>query len=300
MTYPSDASSTYRSDPSEAYTGSVAETPAGFGAGDSSGSDYGSDAGSDYGSDSSTTEVAKEQAAAVSGTAAQAGQQVAGVAKDEAANVVQQAKYEARNLLDQTRTELSSQASTQQQRAASGLHSLSAELQSMASKSESDGPATQVARQAADRVESAASWLENREPGQVITEIQRFARQRPGAFLAMAAGAGVLVGRLGRGIAADSSASSGSTGQTQPAMSSVPDYGWQQTGTAAHGTELDPALAYETPPASTQLLAEPVPPLAEGDYYPATDQTGYPATAEGGYPQSGEGEYPAPGTGIGR
>ncbi|MDQ4039455.1 MAG: hypothetical protein M3313_14150 [Actinomycetota bacterium] len=275
----------------------MTETPSGF--------------GGDSGSESSKTDVAKQQAAEVGGTAAQAGQHVAGVAKDEAANVAGQAKYEARNLLNQTRGELSSQASSQQQRAASGLRSLSSELQSMASKSESDGPATKVARQAADQVNSAASWLENREPGEIVTEIQRFARQRPGAFLAIAATAGVLVGRLTRGLTADSSSGSGSAGYSGTAAGTGD--GWQQSGTAAYGTTLDPALAYEAPPATTGWSADPAMPVSggyaagQGDY-PATEQIGYaqPAEggysqpAEGGYPQSDEGGYPSPGTGVGR
>jgi len=289
MTYPSDASSTHRSDPSVSNPGPVTETPPGF--------------GTDYGSDSSTTDVAKEEAAAVGDTAAQAGQHVAGVAKDEAANVAEQAKYEARNLLHQTRSELSGQASTQQQRAAGGLRSLSSELESMASTSTSGGPATQVARQAADRVSSAAAWLENREPGEIVTEIQRFARQRPGAFLAIAAAAGLLAGRLTRGIAADSSDNSSSAAHAAPTS---PGNGWQQTDTAAYGTGLDPALAYETPPATTAWTAESAAQVSGGyldsgqSAYPTSEQSGYAQPAEGGYPQADEGDYRAPGTGIGR
>ena len=296
MTYPSDASSTYRSDPSATYSEGVTEPPPGFG------TDYSSDSSA---SDSSTTEVAREQAAAVGETAAQAGQHVASVTRDEAANVAEQAKYEARNLLHQTRTELSSQASTQQQRAAGGLRSLSSELQTMASKSESDGPATQVARQAADRVSSAAVWLENRQPGEIVTEIQRFARQRPGAFLAIAAAAGVVVGRLTRGIAAENAETSSSSAQNDGSSTS-PGNGWQQTGSAAYGTGLDPASAYAAPPPATDWTLQPAPPVTAGGYssdpggYAATGQ-GYAEPGEGGYPQSGPSGYPAPGTeGAGR
>jgi hypothetical protein len=37
----------------------------------------------------------------------------------------------------------------------------------------------------------------------VLDEVRSFARQRPGAFLAIALGAGILAGRLARGLAAD-------------------------------------------------------------------------------------------------
>ena len=207
-TYPSEPVPAYPSDPSAsyppvqtAYESSVTPAPAGF--------------GPEQSSDPSTTEVAKQQASQVGDTAAQAGTQVAEVAKEQAANVAEQTKAEARNLLGQTREEVSSQASTQQQRAAGGLRSLGSELQAMGQGSgdEQDGPARQIARQAAERINTAASWLEDREPGQVVTEVQRFARQRPGAFLAAAAVAGLAVGRLTRGLAADNSGSaSGDTG----------------------------------------------------------------------------------------
>jgi hypothetical protein len=70
----------------------------------------------------------------------------------------------------------------------------------MADKGDSSSMATQLARQAADQAHSLGSWLENREPGDVLGEVKRFARRKPGAFLAIAAGAGFLSGRLTRGL----------------------------------------------------------------------------------------------------
>lgn len=256
-------------------------------------------------SDSSTTEVAKQQAAEVGDTAAQAGQQVAGVAKEQAANVAGQAKYEAKNLLGQTRSELTSQASSQQQRAASGLRSLGDELQSMSSNSEGDGPASEVARQAATRINSVASWLESREPGQVLDEVQRFARQRPGAFLALAATAGLLAGRLTRGLTAGDS-----SGQTQnDGRSSTPvggfdgqdgtagapygvgtygaeQYGTEPFGTGAYGTEPSGTQAPETqayqPGAGSDQSPSPAPPAAwEQDPIPPAVEEGYGPTNPG-------------------
>lgn len=274
MTYPPETPSTYppeeqsgyaEDNEMSAYPSSVVETPPGF--------------GSDQNDQSSTAGAAKEQAAAVTGTAAQAGQQVADVVKSEAGNVAQQANHEARNLLGQTREELSSQAGSQQQRAAGGLRSLHSELQDMASKSETDGPAAQLVRQVADRAGSAASWLENRDPGQIVTEVQRFARQRPGAFLAVAAVAGLLAGRLTRGLTADSSSGGSSDGArsdlstspTNPALLPPPDSGWQTGGTASYGADLDPAQAYDAPqPQPPTWSQDPSSPIGDGGYAPGT------------------------------
>lgn len=144
--------------------------------------------------------AAKEQATAVGQGAAQAGQQVASTAKDEAQNVVAETSSQAKDLLGQARAEVSDQAASQQQRLAAGLRSLGDELESMSQHSEQPGIATNVAKQAASRSRSAASWFESREPSHVMRDVQDFARQRPGVFLALAAGAGVIAGRLGRGI----------------------------------------------------------------------------------------------------
>jgi hypothetical protein len=145
-------------------------------------------------------DVAKDQAASVGQSAADAGQHVATVAQDQAKNVVAEAGSQAKDLLAQARTELSEQAGAQQQRLASGLHALGDELHSMTQHSEQPGVATDLARQGATKSHDIASWLEDREPGHLVTELQSFARQRPGTFLLAAAGAGLLVGRLTRGV----------------------------------------------------------------------------------------------------
>ena len=150
----------------------------------------------------STTDVAKDQAGEVAKTASDAGKHVADVAGEQAGQVASEATQQVKQLVQQTRSELTDQAASQQKRVASGLRSLSKELSAMAYGSEQPGMAADLAQQAGERTNAVASWLEEREPGHVVDEIVRFARQRPGAFLAVAAGAGFLVGRLGRGLKA--------------------------------------------------------------------------------------------------
>jgi hypothetical protein len=148
----------------------------------------------------STAQAAKEQASDVASGAADSGRHVAQVTKEQAKDVTHEAKNQIRGLMDQSRSELRDQASSQQQRAATGLRSVSDELSSMADRSDNPGIANDLVRQAAQRAGSVASWLEQREPGQLLDEVTQFARRRPGAFLALAAGAGFLVGRLGRSL----------------------------------------------------------------------------------------------------
>ena len=120
-----------------------------------------------------------------------------------------EAKYQARNLVDQTRSQLRGQASNQQSQLASRLNSWASELGSMASRSEDSGPMTDLAQEASRRVGEMSHWLDTHEPADLLEEVKRFARRRPVAFLALAAAAGVVAGRVTRGaVAANTSVDS--------------------------------------------------------------------------------------------
>ena len=150
--------------------------------------------------DSSTTEVAKQQTAEIADTAMQSGAQVVDTVKEQAGQVTDEAKQQAKQLLSQAQSELSEQAASTQHRVSEGLHALADELTGMAKNSEQDGVATDLARQAADRARTAAGWLADRDPGSLLNEVRSFARRKPGTYLALALGAGVLAGRLTRGL----------------------------------------------------------------------------------------------------
>ncbi|MDE8668634.1 hypothetical protein PY310_08570 [Pseudarthrobacter sp. H3Y2-7] len=186
--------------PPAATTGSVAPPPA-------------APAPTGAGAGGSRTDAAKDEAADVARTAADSAQNVAEAAKTEAANVASEAKANAKDLLHQARSDLTDQAGAQQQKVASGLRSISEELHSMARASDQPGVASDLVRQAAERSSSVAAWLDGRDPGSLLNEVKSFARQRPGTFLLLAAGAGVLAGRLTRSLSAGAPESAkGSTG----------------------------------------------------------------------------------------
>lgn len=155
-----------------------------------------------------TRDEAVSRVGDVKDSAVEAGMHVASVAKDEAGTVVAEAGDHVKNLLSQTRDELSTQAGTQQHRLAGGLHSFGDELSSMASGNDHAGLASELTHQAAQRTKSVAGWLESREPAEVLSDVASFARRRPGLFIALSAGAGLLVGRIARGLKDDASAKS--------------------------------------------------------------------------------------------
>jgi hypothetical protein len=221
------------------------------------------------------TEAAKNEAADVARTAAGSAQNVAQTAKDEAANVAYEAKSNAQDLLHQAKSGLTSEAATQQQKAAEGIRNISSQLHSMATAPDQQGMASDLVRQAAERTSSMATWLENREPGDLLNEVQRFARNRPGTFLLLAAGAGVLAGRLTRGLAAGAPDSSTSTGSGAAGLSG------QHSGTGYQYSQ--PSAAGGTvPPPPVQLPG------------PATTTAGY----DGGAPGSSYPESSGPASGL--
>ena len=207
-----------------------------------------------YQDDSSKKDVAKEEAANVAGQAAGAAQNVAETAKAEVANVASEAKNSAKDLLHQAKSDLTSQAGTQQTKAAEGIRSISSQLRTMADAPDQQGVASDLIRQAADRSESVASWLDNRDPGSLLDEVKSFARQRPGTFLLVAAGAGLLAGRLGRSLQAgapDTGTGAGYTG-------TVPQYPAQPPVTESSLSGASGAPLYDAPQATPTTYAETV------------------------------------------
>jgi hypothetical protein len=173
----------------------------------------------------SKQETAKNEAADVTRHAADSAQNVAETAKTEAAYVAAEVKTNARDLMFKAKSDLTAQAGTQQQKVAEGLRSVAGELHSMAAASDQPGVASDLVRQAAERSSAVASWLDNRDPGSLLTEVKSFARQRPGTFLLLAAGAGVLAGRLSRSLSAGAPETTGSTTAGTSVAGRTPDTG---------------------------------------------------------------------------
>ena len=179
---------------------------------------------------SSKADVAKEEGQQIKEHAVDGGKHVAGVASEQGQSVVAEAGDQAKDLLGQARTQLASQAGAQQENLTAWLRSLADELHQMVDRradhengeqtedstsepnrgAASNGVATQAVSQAQGKVKEAADWLEKHEPADLLDEATRFARRRPGAFLAIAAVGGLLAGRFTRGLKDDTSSSAAS------------------------------------------------------------------------------------------
>jgi len=191
------------------------------------------------------------------------------VATEQAKEVASEAGHQAKALLDQARSELVDHAASQQDRLAEQLHSLSHELGSMAAASQQEGLATDLAQQASRQVGTVAHWLSQREPGSLVGELKDFARNKPGTFLAVAAGVGLVAGRMTRGVKAGPPADSAAgTLATSPAQAGITAQVWSS-------------------PAPTSM------PQAVVDDYPAGIKSPYPGNDElEKFPVAGNGNMP--------
>jgi hypothetical protein len=203
----------------------------------------------------SVTDVACDEAADVSQHTRQAGGQVVQAATDQGRQVAAETSRQVRDLLGEAQSQARDQASAQQQKAAKQLYSVADELGQMADKGGQSGMATDLARQAADRLHSAAAWLEKHEPADLLSEARNFARRRPGAFLIGAAVAGLAAGRLTRGVTASENEQQNTDGG---AVTGVP-----AADTARSGGVAGPASPLATEPVVASvpvLVADPVTP----------------------------------------
>jgi hypothetical protein len=214
--------------------------------------------------DTTTTERAQQTA----GTAAEEGKHVADVAAGEAKGVAAEAAQEARGVVDdamtQVRRQLDDQGRQQKDRLAGTLSTFSDDLSRMAEGG--SGLAGQLAREAAARARALSSHLDGHEPGELLDDVRRFARQRPGTFLLGALAAGVVVGRLVRG--------------TKDAVDAAEASGARSAGALA--TPAYPAPPVPPPVAPVQPSDLATPPSVSGYSSPPPGIAGTPDAQTGG------------------
>ncbi|MGP3924522.1 hypothetical protein [Streptomyces sp. 8N616] len=162
-------------------------------------------------------QVAKQEASATAGQAKVAAGEVAGTAKEQAQAVTEQASEQVRTVVVDLRERAGDEVQSQAQKAAGNLRQWADDLADMAEKARPDSPARSMIAQAADGGRRAANTLEQRGVGGLVEDVETFARRKPGTFLAGAALAGFVVGRLAKaGRKAGQSDSGGQPGYGEP------------------------------------------------------------------------------------
>lgn len=203
--------------------------------------------------------TAKDQAANVKASAVGAGSDVAGTAKEQAGNVVGETLAQAKDLTAQVKDQASQQLDMQSSKALESVRGVSSQL----TAGDTSGMVGQFMTEAGQRLQSFSDYVERVGPQGVMEDVRRYARRNPGTFVLGAALAGLVSGRVTKGIKASQDFSSSST----PAA---------LTGTAA-GTP--PAGVTETGPGeSSGYVPTPYPESS----YPRPDPTLVPETRYGG------------------
>jgi hypothetical protein len=198
--------------------------------------------------DTSAAERAQEDAS----TATDEGKHVAGVAASEARSVASEAKSQVRGLAQQTmgdvQGQVEDQTRQQKDRLAGTLATFGGDLGSMAENR--SGLAADLAHELADRAQALSEQLGGREPRELLGDVRRFARRRPGTFLLGALTAGVVVGRFARSTKDAATAADAGLG-TRTSTTSATDL----AAAPAHG--MTPTAPVGTPGVAGQPTHEP-------------------------------------------
>jgi hypothetical protein len=202
-------------------------------------------------------------------TASEEGRHVAAEASEQAKEVIAHAQREARSLAEESKAhafdvaasataELEDQLGERLGAATDVARTTAEEFRALCEgRPEDAGRSAEVLRQAGTRLDHFADRVDQLGVRGVAEEVSDFARRRPVAFLASAAVAGLLVGRIARAE------------RDQPDATSSPD------GQAAMGR--DRAIAASTPAAAPSTPAAP-----------PSDPSRAMATAVTGAPMAGE------------
>jgi hypothetical protein len=138
------------------------------------------------------------------------------------AEVTEQVQEKAGHLTDQIQAQVTSRLAGQKDRAAGGLETAALLLRQAGEqvRQQDQAMVAQYLEGAAERVERFSTTLGQQDVGQLVEDVEQFARRRPAVFLGGAATIGFLGARFLRSSAASSQPTAGgsSAGQsTQPA-----------------------------------------------------------------------------------
>jgi uncharacterized protein YjbJ (UPF0337 family) len=143
--------------------------------------------------------TATDEVREVGQTAQGAAQTVAQDVKEEVGQVTDELRQQARTMVDETRTQLREKADAQTAGVADRLGRLAEELRAVANGHPDQGATVRrYLDQAGSTVADVAGQLRDKDFGGLVQDVQRFARRRPGAFLAASAAVGFVAGRLVR------------------------------------------------------------------------------------------------------
>lgn len=153
--------------------------------------------------DPATSDVARDEASRVAGTATDEASRLRAQASGSVKSVADEARSQVRGITDTAIAQVRERADHQVGQAGDSLHRTSGQLQALARGNPDEaGPMADYAQSAADAV---AGWADRLGDGGIdglLGDMSDFARRKPGQFLAGALLAGIVAGRVGRSVQA--------------------------------------------------------------------------------------------------
>ncbi|NJC63477.1 hypothetical protein HC028_02970 [Planosporangium flavigriseum] len=218
--------------------------------------------------------------------ATEAAGNVTDTAKQQARQVTDEVSSQARGVAAELRDQVGTQVRSQNDRLVDGIRSMADELDGMVSDG-TDSPARTVVSRVALGGRQMADYLAEHGPEGVLSEVQDFARRRPGAFLATALATGFVVGRLGKGAFSATTETSQSSTAGAPGGEAVRAEDIPRMRAESYSTTYPTTTTAWGPenPKSTSVSAEPPLSATARDYPTAASEpdvgTEYLATGTG-------------------
>jgi hypothetical protein len=153
-----------------------------------------------------TASTAVEESKELGRNALDTGGDLVDEARDQVGAVATELRHQTRQLVDDTRSQLRDQADGQRSQLATALAAFGGELRALIDgHPDQAGTAGRYVDQAGKVVDELAGQIRDRDFAGIVDDVQRFARRRPGVFLAAVAATGFVAGRLARSASDDRS-----------------------------------------------------------------------------------------------
>ena len=149
--------------------------------------------------DSNTLDTTKDAASDLAHQTSSHVRDVVGTTGAEARSVMHDARDQASEVMNTARSELRSQAVTQAESLSKTLGDFGAQLMDMArGNADAGSQVSQLAQSAGQTLADRARRLDEQGIDGVVSDVKRFARNRPGAFVFGSVALGFAIGRLAK------------------------------------------------------------------------------------------------------
>ncbi len=119
---------------------------------------------------------------------------------DQDGKIVEQAKqavtHVASNMASQAKEQVNAQFDTRKDKAVETIGNVATAIRETSDKLKGVGPLGDVAGRAADGIESVAEFFEGKQIGDIVRDVEKFARREPALFVGAAFALGLIGGRF--------------------------------------------------------------------------------------------------------